>query len=118
MTPEGRIKANVNKALKGLEDAYPGKIWRFMPVQRGMGKQALDYILCVNGQFVSVETKRDEKHDLTPQQQNTKRDIQQSKGIVLVVNGDGTLAVMRQVLVELIEDPEKFHAWYRPSQSA
>ena len=113
MTPEGRIKAKVNHVIQSVLATYPGKIWRFMPVQRGMGRPALDYILCVNGRFVSVETKRDEKHGLTAQQLITKADIVDAGGYVFVVNGPGTCTALAQSLSQLIENPEHFDAFYR-----
>lgn len=52
MTPEGRIKAHLNKRLRELKYCY-----RFMPVQNGMGAAAVDYFLCIGGLFVAIETK-------------------------------------------------------------
>src|ERR1700735_4696914 len=79
MTPEGRIKAMVKTKLDGFVH------WRLMPVQTGYGTTALDFIICINGWFVSIETKKDAKAKLTPRQLATKRDMEAAGGIVLVV---------------------------------
>jgi hypothetical protein len=52
MTPEGKVKAAVNKVLARYK-----KIYRFMPVPYGYGESSLDYLICVNGRFVAIETK-------------------------------------------------------------
>ena len=112
MTPEGRVKSLVNKSIQSLTGRFPGKIWRFMPVQRGMGKPALDYILCANGRFVTIETKRDEKHDLTPQQKLIAAEIKKARGYVFVVHGPGSCMVMEQALLQLLTNPDGFDTWY------
>lgn len=87
MTPEGAIKRKVNQILGALgADCY-----RFMPVQNGMGAPALDYYLCVRGQFVAIETKR-EGGKLTPRQRLTKAAIEAAGGTVLVVSDEESLA--------------------------
>lgn len=85
MTPEGKVKSKVNKTLKSLS-----KVWRFMPVQGGYGLPALDYLLCVNGYFVSIETKVAGKK-LTPRQQTTAQAIKAAGGWVFVVDDDVSL---------------------------
>lgn len=85
MTPEGRIKAKVNRRLA----AYP-RIWRFMPVQRGLGAPALDYLLCVNGRFVAIETKAKGK-TLSPRQEQTRQRLQVAGAWVFVVDDDSSL---------------------------
>ena len=52
MTPEGRVKAKVKRALAMLRHHY-----HFMPVQNGMGAPSLDFLCCVAGTFVAIETK-------------------------------------------------------------
>lgn len=93
MTPEGRRKAKLNRALKKLEP----RAWRFMPVQNGMGKQGLDYFLCVHsggrspGRFVAIETKAD-GGKMTPLQEKTAADIRAAGGTVFLVNSDESQA--------------------------
>jgi hypothetical protein len=87
MTPEGRVKAKVNKVLK----TFP-RLWKFMPVQTGYGLPALDYLLCVGGRFIAIETKVKGK-TLTPRQLDTKAAIEAAGGIVCIVDDDASLAL-------------------------
>lgn len=86
MTPEGKIKAKVNVALKTLGTS----LWKFMPVQTGYGMPALDYLLCVNGCFICIETKVKGK-ELTGRQELTKAAIEKAGGIVFMVDDDESL---------------------------
>lgn len=92
MTPEGRVKAKVKRELDKLVH------WRFMPVQTGYGVPALDFICCIHGWFVAIETKKDGKAKLTDRQQATKADMEAAGGIVLVVYDDDSLARAMKVL--------------------
>lgn len=86
ITPEGRIKKKVNLALKKL-----GKhCWRFCPVQSGFGTVALDYLLCIGGMFVAIETKAPGKKP-TPLQESTMSNILAAGGLVFLVDGDESL---------------------------
>lgn len=87
MTPEGRVKAKVNKSL-----AKVPRLWKFMPVQMGMGIPALDYLLCVNGRFIVIETKVKGK-TLSPRQEVTKAAMEAARAKVFVVDDDKSLAV-------------------------
>ena len=62
MTPEGRIKAKINKVLAQWEGVY-----KFMPVQQGLGATTLDYLICVNSHFLGIEAKAPGKKP-TPRQ--------------------------------------------------
>lgn len=87
-TPEGRIKALVKRQMKkNFPDA-----WRFMPVQSGYGVPALDFIYCVGGLFVTIETKKDSKSPLTPTQLSTAGEITKADGLVHVVYDEATCA--------------------------
>ena len=83
MTPEGRVKAKINKVL----DAYKPELWRYMPVPGGFGKQALDYICCYRGVFFSIEAKRPGGGP-TEKQLGTIEDIEAAQGKVFVIDGD------------------------------
>jgi hypothetical protein len=85
MTPEGRIKALVKRRL----DALP-KLYRFMPVQNGMGAPGLDFYLCAGGWFIAIETKAPGKK-LTPRQETTKAMIEAANGLVFVVDDQESL---------------------------
>ena len=49
--PEGKLKAQV-KAYLDERGAY-----YFMPVQTGFGAATVDFLCCVKGHFVAIETK-------------------------------------------------------------
>jgi hypothetical protein len=100
-TPEGKVKAKVNAALKALRhDCY-----RFMPVQSGYGAQTLDYLLCIKGNFVAIETKAPGKK-LTPLQEGTKAAIEQAGGFVFVVYDDLTLTHAMDQIKGLCDDTD------------
>ena len=84
-TPEGRVKRKVSAALKQLPACY-----RFMPVQQGLGASTLDYLCCVAGQFVAVETKAPGRQ-LTPRQAIVADEIRKAGGLVFVVDGETSL---------------------------
>lgn len=97
MTPEGKVKARVNKVL----DTYKPELWRYMPVPGGFGKQALDYICCYKGVFFSIETKRPGGTP-TDKQLGTIEDIEKADGKVFMIDGDnGQLEELEQWLREL-----------------
>jgi hypothetical protein len=97
-TPEGKIKAKVNKLLAW----YSPYVYRFMPVQMGMGAPALDYFLCVACDFVAVETKIPGKK-LTPRQEQTALAIKTAGGKVFVVYDDNSLAELKRYLDEVFD---------------
>lgn len=95
MTPEGRVKAMVNRRLA----AYPA-IYRFMPVQNGMGAPSLDILLCVVGQFLAIETKAPGKKP-TPRQETTIAAIRAAGGKVFVVDDKVSLDVVTKYIWDL-----------------
>lgn len=96
MTPEGKVKAKVNEALK----PFGPNLWKFMPVQTGYGIPGLDYLLCVKGHFVAIETKVKGKH-LTARQYETKQRIESAGGKVFVVDDLPSLDIAIGYLVSL-----------------
>lgn len=54
-TEEGRLKDYVKKQLDLLH-AY-----RYMPVPSGYGQQTLDFLCCIDGRFIGIETKAEGK---------------------------------------------------------
>lgn len=102
MTPEGRVKKLVKKAL----DTFGADCWRFMPVQSGFGTVALDYLICIKGRFVAIETKAPGKR-LTPLQEGTKALIEGAGGIVLVVWDEGSLAIAMKIMLAMEFDSGK-----------
>ena len=85
MTPEGRVKAKLNRRLEKL-----ARLYRFMPVQNGMGAPGLDYYICAGGWFIAIETKAPGKKP-TPRQETTMQAIVDAHGLVFVVSDDASL---------------------------
>ena len=83
MTPEGKVKAAVDKILK----SYGPELDSFKPVQNGMGSPALDYIVCYRGHHIEIETKADGKKP-TPRQEVTIAKKKAAGAVVFVIDGD------------------------------
>lgn len=113
MTPEGRVKKMVKVALTKLGD----DCWRFMPVQAGFGSVALDFLSCVRGRFVAIETKAPGKK-LTPLQEGTKAAIEAAGGIVLVVWDEGSLAIAMKIILALEFAPHGIPRHCLPNDAA
>jgi hypothetical protein len=88
MTPEGKVKAKVKRALEKLRRKY-----HFMPVQNGMGAPALDIFCCIEGFFVAIETKVPGKH-MTERQMVTASQIADAGGLVFVIHDDDEIEAM------------------------
>ena len=50
-TPEARLKKEVKQFLTNCNAYF------FMPVQTGYGKTTVDFLCCIKGRFVAIETK-------------------------------------------------------------
>lgn len=98
MTPEGKIKAKVNKLL----DEYKSSVYRFMPVPSGYGPSSLDYIICLAGAFIAIETKAP-GGKLTDRQKKIIADIQRGGGVAVVVD-DGHKYMSINELREILEE--------------
>jgi hypothetical protein len=92
VTPEGRIKAMTNRRLKALQ-----RLYKFMPVQNGMGAPGLDYYLCAGGWFIAIETKAPGKK-MTPRQEQTAAEITAAHGLVFVVDSRESLDVAMKTI--------------------
>lgn len=93
MTPEGRVKEIVKRALKPLTG------YRFAPVQNGMGAPSLDLLYCFSGLFVAIETKVPGKA-LTPRQQITASAIRDAGGKVFVIRDEHDCVFMVRKIAE------------------
>ena len=89
-TPEGRVKDKVKAYLDSIGAYY------FMPVQTGYGKRTLDFLICYDGQFFSVETKAGSKQ-MTAQQLAIRFQIETAGGAVLLVNEDNVESLPRLI---------------------
>jgi len=94
-TPEGRIKARLRSRLNKLPKRYV-----FMPVQNGMGASTHDYLICVSGCFVSIETKAPGKK-MTPRQEIVAQQIREAGGLVFLVDSDEAIDTCLSQLAEL-----------------
>lgn len=81
-TPEGRVKAKVNRLL----DKYAG-LYRHMPVPYGYGASTLDYLICFRGKFIAIETKAPGKKP-TDRQRMIADKIRAAGGDVFVIDGE------------------------------
>lgn len=82
MTPEGRVKEAVKRRLKALG------IYYYMPVSNGMGRHgAPDFICCMNGRFLGIETKAPGKRGNTsPNQERELAAIHDANGLAVVID--------------------------------
>jgi hypothetical protein len=86
MTPEGKVKQKVKAVLKPFMDK--GVLWGDWPVPSGYGKGTLDFIGCMNGHFLSIETKAPGK-TTTPLQDICIERIERAGGAVFVIGREG-----------------------------
>jgi hypothetical protein len=93
-TPEGKIKRKV-KEIFALQ-----KVWYFMPASNGFGKAGIpDFIACVDGFFISVETKADKTKKPTALQIKCGEQIREAGGVWMVVYDEDTLYDLLQVIL-------------------
>lgn len=82
MTPEAKVKKNVKEVL----DSYAGSVWYFMPVGGMFGRSGVpDFIACVEGQFVAIETKAG-KNKPTALQELAMSKLRLAGGMTVVIN--------------------------------
>lgn len=94
MTPEGKIKEKIKQVCKKHGAYY------HMPVQNGMGRPTLDFIICLEGKFIAVEAKSPGKKP-TPRQELTIKEIQRAGGFALVVDDDISLNAFDIILTTI-----------------
>lgn len=87
MTPEGKIKKKLTDALKSEG------IWYFFPASNGMGKAGIPDVVCiVEGHFVGIECKADEKKKPTALQLRCAREIREAGGYWFLAYDDYSIA--------------------------
>lgn len=100
-TPEGKTKDRIKTVLKSFEP----QLYYHMPVQNGMGAPTLDFIVCVNGVYVTIEAKAwQEGKEPTKRQKETMAEVDGAGGFVFVVDDEASLAVL-QAYLELLALP-------------
>jgi len=92
-TPEGKIKDKVTALLRYHD------IWYFFPASGPYGKSGIpDIIAVVKGAFWGLECKADETKKTTKLQDQTMKDIAESGGFCMVIDGDIALWNLGQIL--------------------
>lgn len=86
-TPEGTVKVGVKKVLEEFG------AWYYMPVQNGMGVSGIpDFIACVDGKFIAIETKAPGRENAVTAQQRKQLDgILTHGGLALVITNPDAL---------------------------
>ncbi len=105
---ERSVKQQVNELIK----PYGDEIWRYMAPASRFGMPALDFLLCVGGKFVAVETKRPGKKP-TPRQWETIKALRVAGATVLVVRDNEGLTFLDNLLACIVARlPETARAVY------
>jgi hypothetical protein len=73
-TEEGKLKHQIKVHLTKLGAYF------FCPVQTGYGATTLDFLVCLNGKFLAIETKAKGKKP-TPRQELVLKQIKKAGGI-------------------------------------
>lgn len=93
-TPEGRVKAKVDKLLKEL------KVWYYSPQAGPYGVSGIpDRVACLDGLFVGIECKADKTKKPTALQLKCMADIELAGGKCFVVCDEETLDILREFIV-------------------
>lgn len=89
MTPEGKIKSEIDKYLKSVG------AWYYKPVSNGMGVHGIpDYIICYKGLLAGIEAKAPGKKP-TALQVMHKNNIEKAGGRWFLVDGEESLQVLK-----------------------
>jgi hypothetical protein len=92
-TPEGRIKAKLDKMLKAEG------VWYYSPQAGPFGVAGIpDRVAIVCGQFVGIECKADKTKKPTALQTKCMRDIEQAGGKCFVAYDDETIESVREYI--------------------
>lgn len=93
-TPEGRMKAKVDRLLKELG------VWYFPPQAGPYGGSGIpDRIAIVCGLFVGIEVKADRTKKPTALQEKCMREISAAGGVCFVVRDEQSLGALRTFIV-------------------
>ena len=95
-TPESKIKVRIKKVL----DSYGERIYCFMYVPSGYGRQTIDYLVCVDGLFVGIEAKAPGEQP-TERQEATLADIRAAGGSAFVISDERGVDALDKFLHEI-----------------
>jgi hypothetical protein len=79
-TPEGKVKEEIDKYLKGIDGMFFRK-----PVVTAYGPRLIDYICCYKGRFIVIEAKKPGSKP-TAQQIQLLVDVYNAGGIAIVAD--------------------------------
>jgi hypothetical protein len=97
MTPEGKVKAKVDRLL------VQSGVWFFSPQAGPYGRAGIpDRIACVDGRFVGIEVKADGTKKPTRLQVQCMEKIEASGGRCFVVYNDDTLEQLKTYISEVL----------------
>lgn len=101
MTPEGKVKQQVKKILATIGGHY------FMPVSNGMGTMGTpDFLCCVRGRFLAIETKADASKKPTALQTKAASKVISSGGIALLIHS-GNIQTLERTLTLIMESRDE-----------
>lgn len=89
MTPEGKVKRAISRAIADYK-----RVYKFMPVPSGYGPSSLDYLLCVQGMFVGIEAKAPGKKP-TARQKACIEAIRRAGGTAFVIDSEDVTELVR-----------------------
>lgn len=99
-TPEGRVKAKVDRLLKAKG------VWYFSPQAGPYGRSGIpDRIAVVRGIFVGIECKADPYKKPTALQLECMRQIEDAGGKCFVVDSQSSLDIVEQWIDDTLELP-------------
>lgn len=102
VTPEGKIKAKIDKLLK----AYG--VWFYSPQAGPHGQSGIpDRVACVRGRFVGIEAKADKTRKPTAMQLMQGRNIVTAGGLWYLVYDEETLKGLEDYLSHACNKPEE-----------
>ena len=96
---ERDVKRTVSALLSLAMEHDPIYVW--MPVVTGYGKRSLDYICCIQGRFVAIETKATGEW-LRPSQRERARDMWKAGAKVFIISGPDGYGALERYLVASI----------------
>lgn len=99
MTPEGKVKKDIDKYLNSLVPQCTYK----KPVPCGFGKSGVDYDVCYYGVYVAIEAKKKGVKKATPREQAY---IDQ----VIAAGGIGFVADSVEVVIDIMEQVKHVRA--------
>lgn len=96
-------EADVKKEVKKILASHKPDVWWYMPVQTGYGVKGIpDFVCCVRGKFLGIETKFGRNTESVWQKKQGAA-IQEANGVYLVVNEENlyTLNATIEALISL-----------------